>query len=187
MEKNVLVGGFGGQGVQTLGKLLAYGANEADIITTFHPAYGGEMRGGTSNCTVTISDRQIGAPNKAMCDYIIAMNIPSFQRFEKQVKPGGLLVLNTSIIKDKPARSDIKAVGIPVNEIAEQVGSGKVLNIVMLGFFVEYTGFVPADIMEKVVEERLGSKKEYRELNEKAYKAGADYARKVKAETEGVR
>lgn len=180
MEKNVLIGGFGGQGVQTLGKLLGHGANEAGIITTFHPAYGGEMRGGTSNCTVTISDRQIGAPNKIMCDYIIAMNIPSFQRFECQVKSGGLFILNTSIITGKPKRNDIQVTGIPVNALAEQVGSAKVLNIVMLGFFVAYTGFVPVNIMRETVEERLGYKETYRVLNVKAFELGVEYAEKLK-------
>ena len=181
MEKNVLIGGFGGQGVQTLGKLLAYGANDAGTIVTFHPAYGGEMRGGTSNCTVTISDRQIGAPNKRMCDYIIAMNIPSFQRFEKQVKPGGLFILNTSIIKDKPVRDDIQHVCIPINDIAEKVGSTTVLNIVMLGFFVMYTEFISPEIIEQTIIERLGHKKEYKELNDKAFWAGVEYAKKIKA------
>lgn len=181
MEKSVLVGGFGGQGVQTLGKLLGYGANDAGFIATFYPAYGGEMRGGTSNCTVTISDRQIGAPNKNMCDYIIAMNIPSFQRFEKQVKPDGLFILNTSIIKDKPVRADIQYVGIPINDIAERVGSTTVLNIVMLGFFVAYTEFVSPEIIEQTITERLEYKKEYKELNDKAFWAGVEYAKNIKS------
>jgi 2-oxoglutarate ferredoxin oxidoreductase subunit gamma len=181
MERNVLIGGFGGQGVQTLGKLLGHCANEAGMITTFHPAYGGEMRGGTSNCTVTVSDRLIGAPDKKMCDYIIAMNIPSFQRFEKQVKPGGTFILNTSIVKELPKRTDIKCVGIPVNEIAEEVGSPRILNIVMLGFFAEYTGFVPVDVMKKVLDERLGYKVEFRDLNARAFEKGVDYAKSLKA------
>lgn len=176
MERNVLIGGYGGQGVQTIGKLLAYGTNEVGIITTFHPAYGGEMRGGTSNCTITISDKQIGAPNKHMCDYIIAMNIPSFKRFERQVKSGGLFILNTTVIKELPARNDIKVVGIPVNEMANDLGTQKVANIIMLGFFVKYTGFAPVDVMEKTIEKYLGYKEEYKEINAKAFKIGVEYA-----------
>ena len=182
MERNVLIGGYGGQGVQTLGQLLGHGANEEGGYVTFHAEYGGEMRGGTSNCTVTRSDRPIGAPNKKMCDFIVAMNIPSFDRFEANVKPGGLFIYNTSIVQDaQPKRSDIETVGVPFNEIAEnEVGSIKTLNIVALAFFCEYTHFVAPDVMKDVVIERMGGKKEYLELNKKAFDIGVAKAKEIK-------
>jgi 2-oxoglutarate ferredoxin oxidoreductase subunit gamma len=180
VEKSLLIGGFGGQGVQTLGKLLTYGVNETGAYVTFYPAYGGEMRGGTSNCTVIVSDEDIASPSKFLVDYVIALNKPSFDRFEPRVAPGGSLILNSSIIKDASKTKDVKTIGIPVNEISEKVGSAKVLNIVMLGFFVELSGLVPLDLMKQVVLERLGKKEEFIELNKRAFDAGVEYAKSLK-------
>ena len=186
MEKRVLIGGFGGQGVQTMGKFLGHAANRAGIITTFFPAYGGEMRGGTSNCTVTVSDRPIGAPNKSICDYVIAMKIPSFQRFERQIKPGGLFILNSDVILSEPTRKDISFVKVPVNTLADQVGSERSLNVIMLGFFSEYTGFVPTEYCRDYVDNILGEyKPKYKEINATAFQLGVDYAKKLKAENGG--
>ena len=114
MEKSVLMGGFGGQGVQTCGKLLIYSANEEDQIATFFSEYGGAMRGGTSNCTVTVSDEEIGAPNKQRVDCVVAFNIPSFKKFESRVVPGGTMIVNSSLIHEELyTRDDVKYVGVP--------------------------------------------------------------------------
>lgn len=135
MEKSVLMGGFGGQGVQTCGKLLIKAANEEDKIATFYSEYGGVMRGGTSNCTIITSDEEIGAPNIKIVNNVVAFNIPSFNKFEPRVLPGGTMVVNSTLIdKEMYKRDDITYVEIPATELSQQLGSSKVLNIILLAF-----------------------------------------------------
>lgn len=181
MQNSVLMGGFGGQGVQTCGQLLTYGANEEDTIVTFYSQYGGAMRGGTSNCTVITSDEEIGSPTKARPSYVIAFNIPSFRAFEKRVAPGGTMIVNSSLIKkDLFTRDDITYVGVPANEISEEIGSSRVLNIVILGFFCELSKMVTPEVMKKVVLQRMARKQEYIAMNSKAFDSGVEYAKAVK-------
>ena len=175
MEKSILFAGFGGQGVQTLGKLLAYAANEEEKYVTFSPAYGGEMRGGTSNCTVIVSDRQIGSPTREKLDMVVAMDIESFRRFEPQVKSGGLLICNDSLIPLKTEREDITQVNIPANELALEAGSDKTLNVIMLGFIAAHYDLVSKEAAEKIVDEKLGKKEKFRAMNQKAFILGANY------------
>lgn len=179
MEKSILMGGFGGQGVQTCGKLLIYAANEEDQIATFFSEYGGAMRGGTSNCTVTVSDEEIGAPNKQKVDCVVAFNIPSFSKFESRVVPGGTMIVNASLIREELyTRSDITYVGVPANEISEQLGSMKVLNVVMLGFLCRYTGMVKPESARAMVMKHLAKKPQFIELNNRAFDAGLAEAEK---------
>ncbi len=179
MEKSVLMGGFGGQGVQTCGKLLIYAANEEDQIATFFSEYGGAMRGGTSNCTVTVSDEEIGAPNKQMVDCVVAFNIPSFKKFEARVAPGGTMIVNSSLIhEDLYTRSDVTYVGVPANEISEQLGNMKVLNVVVLGFLCRYTGMVSLESAKAMVLKHLAKKPQFIEMNSKAFAAGVEAAEK---------
>jgi len=181
MEKSVLMGGFGGQGVQTCGQLLINIANEEDQIASFYSQYGGAMRGGTSNCTVITSDEEIGAPNKKMVDYVIAFNIPSFKRFEESVIPGGTMIVNSSLIKeDLYTRKDIKYVGCPANDIAAEIGNTKVLNVILLGFYCEYSGMVGIETGKKVVLDMLAKKPEFIEMNSKAFDAGVACAKQYK-------
>ena len=175
MEKSILIGGFGGQGVQTLGKLLAYAANEEDKNVTFSPAYGGEMRGGTSNCTVIVSDKQIGSPTREKMDIIVAMNVESFQRFESQVKPGGMLICNESLIPMHTERTDITQVNVPANDLAAEAGSDKTLNVVMLGFISAHYDLISKGAAAIVVKDKLGKKEKFRAMNEKAFTLGAEY------------
>ena len=175
MEKSILFAGFGGQGVQTLGKLVAYAANEEDKYVTFSPAYGGEMRGGTSNCTVVVGDRQIGSPNREQTDFVIAMNIESYQRFEPLVKSGGVLIVNSSLIEEHTERNNITQVNVPANDLAVMAGSDKTLNVIMLGFFAAHYDVISKSAAIKVVEERLGKKEKFREMNQKAFTLGAEY------------
>lgn len=179
MEKSLLIGGFGGQGVQTLGKLIAYAANEDEKNVTFSPAYGGEMRGGTSNCTVVVSDRYISSPNKQHCDLIAAMNADSFRTFEKQVKPGGLLIVNASLVDEQSTRKDIRVVRAPFSEEAARLGSEKVLNVIVMGFLVQYTGIVSMHASEQVIVQKLGKKEQFRALNERAFRAGTELAKRA--------
>ncbi len=180
MQNSVLMGGFGGQGVQTCGKLLTYGANEEGTIVTFYSQYGGAMRGGTSNCTVITSDEEIGSPTKKAPKYVIAFNIPSFRAFEKRVAPGGTMIVNSSLIKPELfTRKDIKYVGVPATEIAEEMGSARVLNIAILGFFCELSKMVTPEVMKAVVLDRMAKKAEFIEMNTKAFDAGVKHAQEL--------
>ena len=176
MEKSILLGGFGGQGVQTIGKLLTYAANEAKCEVTFFPAYGGQMRGGTSNCTVVVSDdKPIFSPNRKTYDYIVALNEPSYKRFAGQINPGGTIVINSDLVTVENPPENVTIVKIPLNTLAEQVGSQKVMNVIMLGFLSQYLTLIPKEAMLDTVHTRLGKKAEYAELNNKAFALGASY------------
>lgn len=140
MYQSVLIAGFGGQGVVSSGILLAYAGMIENKYVTFFPSYGAEMRGGTANCSVIISDSEIASPVVSKPDTLIVMNEPSLLAFEKCVRPGGLMLINSSLVKIKPTRSDIEIINIPVNDLAEEVGSSKSANMVMLGSFCKKTG-----------------------------------------------
>lgn len=133
MERNLMVAGFGGQGVMTLGKFLAEATcDSTDKNVTFFPSYGAEQRGGTANCYVVISDEKIGAPLGDTMDDLIVMNGPSLNKFLYKLVPGGTLYINSSIVNDEITRSDVKVVKAPVTELALELGNAKVLNIIML-------------------------------------------------------
>ena len=178
MEQSILLGGFGGQGVQTLGKLLAYTANDAGKSVTFYPAYGGEMRGGTSNCTVVVSDRRIGAPARNLCDFVLVLNEPSFRRFEPRVKPGGTLLVNSSLVKETSSRADIQVQYLPLSELAETVGSNRAVNIILYGYFVGLTHMFSKEDAQRTLQERLGKKKEFADMNNRAFELGWEEAGK---------
>ena len=182
MEKSVLMGGFGGQGVQTCGKMLIKAANEEDKIATFYSVYGGVMRGGTSNCTIITSDEEIGAPNIKIVNNVVAFNIPSFNKFEPRVLPGGTMVVNSTLIdKEMYKRDDITYVEIPATELSQQLGSSTVLKIILLAFFCEYTEMISTDAARKIVVEEFGNKRpELMELNTKAFDIGVEWAVKAK-------
>ena len=181
MEKSVLMGGFGGQGVQTCGKLLIYAANEEDKIATFYSQYGGAMRGGTSNCTVITSDEEIGAPNKKIVDYVVAFNIPSFKKFEERVAVGGTMIVNSTLIsEDMYTRKDINYVGVPATQISQDLGSPKVLNVVILGFFCEYSGMVEPKVAQEVVLKQFAKKPQFIEMNTRSFETGVAEAKNAK-------
>ncbi|MCB9850114.1 MAG: 2-oxoacid:acceptor oxidoreductase family protein [Phycisphaerales bacterium] len=133
IEEN-LIAGFGGQGVLSLGKLMAQAAMEQNLCATWLPSYGPEMRGGTANCVVCFSDDEIGAPVAANYDAVVVMNQPSLEKFESAVKPGGTLLINSSIISVRAKRSDIDVFYIDANDLAESVaGNAKAANVIALG------------------------------------------------------
>lgn len=173
MEKSILLGGYGGQGVQTIGKLLAVAIDEAGSYVSFVPAYGGRMRGGTSNCTVVASDKEIAAPMREKLDVLICLNEPSKRAFENRLVPGGLLIYNSSMVITPPERGDIRAVGLPATELAEGCGSDKAVNVIVLSFFTRFSGILPVEVMRRVVERELSAKKpQFAELNRRAFEAG---------------
>lgn len=173
MEINLCVAGFGGQGVMTLGKFLAEAVcYSTDKNVTFFPSYGAEQRGGTANCYVVISDEKIGAPLGDVMDNLIVMNTPSLHRFLRTLKSEGTLFINSSIVKDKIERDDIKIVSAPVTEMALEIGNPKVLNIIMLGVYIGYTGAVDKEIVWETIEKKLGKKPALLPLNKQAFEQG---------------
>jgi len=176
MEKSYLFAGSGGQGVQTLGILFAHACNEEGHFTTFLPAYGGEMRGGTSNCTIKISDEEIGSPEEKLYDNVIVLNKPSYDRFKSRVKKGGNLFVNTSLVEN-PQEKDINIIGIDLSKAAKKAGSDKAQNIVMYGLVTAYTKDISIENAEKVLTEKLGKKEQYRAINKKAFDIGANAAK----------
>lgn len=175
METNLCVAGFGGQGVMTLGKFLASATCEStDKKVTFFPSYGAEQRGGTANCYVVISEDEIGAPLGNVMDDLIVMNGPSLSKFIGTLKQGGTLFINSSIVTDNIDRKDIKVVKAPVTELALEMGNAKVLNIVMLGVYVGYTGVVPEEVVWATVEHKFGKKPKLLPINKEAYEKGLE-------------
>lgn len=150
--KKIFIAGFGGQGVLLIGQMLAYAAMYEDKNVTWMPSYGPEMRGGTANCTVCISNDPIASPLVTdNFDVLIVMNSPSLEKFEKNLKPGGDLFINTSIVDIEPTRTDINIYRVNCNKIAEEkIGNAKTSNMVMLGAIIRGTGVVSIEVMEKV-------------------------------------
>lgn len=178
---DVVISGFGGQGVLVIGNLLAYAAMSEGKHVTYLPVYGVEMRGGTANCTVVISSREIGSPVVGRPRAAIVMNLPSLIKYEPVILPKGFLMMNTSLIDLKEAsRTDIEIFPVPVNEIAIENGNPKLANMVALGAFIEKTKLVRMDSLfeslGKVLDER------YHHLipsNTKAIEIGAKYVRSL--------
>ena len=137
MLTEIVISGFGGQGALFAGQLLAYTALDNDLHVTWFPSYGPEMRGGTAHCTVIIGDAPIGSPVVKNPGAVIVMNIPSLEKYEPLVKPGGVLVVNESLVDREPTRDDLSSVMVPANEIAEELGDKRLANLVLLGALLE--------------------------------------------------
>lgn len=175
MTHQIIMAGFGGQGVMSMGKILAEAGLKEGKNVSWLPSYGPEMRGGTANCSVIISEDPVGAPTVTEATEVIAMNRPSLDKFERDVIPGGSLFINSSLIEQKAERTDINVYYIPANEIANDMGSGKIANMVMLGAYLKVTGAAKEDtIMEYIAEVFSGKKASVIPLNKEALKRGAD-------------
>jgi 2-oxoglutarate ferredoxin oxidoreductase subunit gamma len=168
--------GFGGQGVLMMGYVLAMADMKEDKHVTFLPAYGAEMRGGTANCTVVISDEEIASPIASSPEYAVAMNHPSMIKYQNLVKAGGIMFLNSDLIVDRPPRDDVRVVLVPANSLAHEMGDDRVLNMVMLGAMAAVTRIVSDKALVQAVESVLkGKKKSLVALNCKALARGAEY------------
>ncbi len=183
MYIDLIISGFGGQGILLAGRLLSYAAMRENKYVTFFPAYGPVMRGGEANCTVVISTKMIGSPVVRNPRTVIAMNLPSLLSLEPRMKSEGLLVINNDLAdRAHSKREDIVKIFLPANTIAEKIGSGRVANMVALGAYVEATGAVSLqsviDSLDKVVAERH---KEFLHLDAEALKGGAEFVK-----TEGL-
>ena len=155
----ILVSGFGGQGVLTLGQLIASIALNKGKEVTWMPSYGAEMRGGTANCSVIISDKMIGSPIASTnIDILCAMNIPSIMKFLGNVKPGGHVYVNSSIVKEPISRTDVDALPIDASNIASKLGNMRVANMVMLAAFLQKTDLFTFEDVEEVLNQRFAAR-----------------------------
>jgi 2-oxoglutarate ferredoxin oxidoreductase subunit gamma len=174
MQHDMIIAGFGGQGVLLIGKMLAYAGMNQGKEVSWLPSYGPEMRGGTANCTVVISDRPVGSPVIRTPRALVAMNLPSLDKFESAVRPEGLILVNTSLINRDVSRTDVKIVGIPCNEIANELKNPRGANMVALGAFVGATGVVELERVEDLVRDTFKAKPQLVEVNLKALRQGFD-------------
>ena len=179
MQTEIIIAGFGGQGILFAGQLLAYAAMDSGYEVTWIPSYGPEIRGGTANCTVTIADEEIGAPTVRNPRAVMTFNLPSFDKYEPLVVPGGVLIVNQSLVDRGITRADIDTVLVPANEIAESLGDRRLTNMVMLGALLEKLPVLPVAAIEKALADHLPEHhKHLLPLNSKALREGAAYANK---------
>lgn len=179
-QQQVIIAGFGGQGVMSMGQLLTYAGMLENKKVSWLPSYGPEMRGGTANCNVIVSDDPVGSPVVTEADTAIIMNLPSLDKFENYVTEGGYLLINSSLINKKSSREDVKVYEIPVNKIADELGNTKVANMVMLGAYLELTHIVKPESVIESLRKVLGPAKEHLiPLNEKAIQKGAETIKKA--------
>jgi 2-oxoglutarate ferredoxin oxidoreductase subunit gamma len=175
LYQDVIMAGFGGQGVMLIGNLLAYAGMEHGLNVTYIPVYGPEMRGGTANCTVVVSDDAIGSPIIRSPKSLIIMNRPSLDKFQPQLVDGGVLVLNSSLIDaDLADSARVKVVAVPCNEIADGLGNTRMANMVALGAYIQATGVLPLSVVEESLSHVIA--KHYSHLipkNAEALRAGA--------------
>ncbi len=171
-QYEVTFAGFGGQGIMTAGQLLAYSGIREGKQVAWIPSYGPEMRGGTAYCTVVISDKRIGSPIVTTPQCICVFNRPSFDKFGPAVKPGGLFLVNSSLIDVQSDRVDFFQMLIPANDMAQKAGNAKAANIAVLGAFVGASGVVDIKTVRATLKEKLGKKKSMLELNLQVLKEG---------------
>lgn len=169
--------GFGGQGVLLMGYAVAYGAMAEDKHVTFLPAYGAEMRGGTANCTVCISDdEEIASPVASSPDIVTVMNNPSLHRFQNMIQSGGGIIVNSTLVEDRPIRGDVEVIEVPATGIAEEMGNVRAANMVMTGAFVKQSGIVKIESILDNLEDIFGAgRKKLVEINKAAIEKGYAY------------
>jgi 2-oxoglutarate ferredoxin oxidoreductase subunit gamma len=177
MQTEIVISGFGGQGALFAGQVLAYAAMDSGRQVTWIPSYGPEMRGGTANCTVIISDEEIGSPLVRNPRAAIVLNLPSLEKYEPLVIPGGVLVANASLINRGPQRSDLDSVFIPANELAEELGDKRLMNMIVLGALLARLPILPLEAIEKALEDHLPARhKRLLPVNFQALRRGSEFA-----------
>lgn len=179
MERSIIISGFGGQGVILAGKILAQAGMNHGLEVTWLPSYGPEMRGGTANCTVVLSDELVGSPIVDEATALIAMNLPSLDKFDKTVAAGGNIVVNRSLIDRQVERSDVNTCYVDMNEIArDKVGNPRTINMVALGAYVKTSGALPLQVVKDTMARamRESGKEKFVDMNERALDAGFNAA-----------
>ena len=175
-QTDMIFSGFGGQGIQSAGRLIAYAGMLEDKHVSFLPSYGPEMRGGTSNCHVIVSDEPVGSPILNSATVVMAMNRPSMDKFESYLEPGGILLIDSSLINREPVRKDITLFAIPDTQIASDIWNLAFANLVMLWKLIKETGVVSTENFERALKKVLPERKHYLIPDEmKALKTGMDY------------
>ncbi|MDP4091507.1 MAG: 2-oxoacid:acceptor oxidoreductase family protein [Bacillota bacterium] len=162
----ILFAGFGGQGILSMGKFLAYTGMEEGKNVSWLPSYGPEMRGGTANCSVIVSDEEVGSPVVTEPDVLVVMNRPSLDKFEGSIKPGGILIMDSDMVDREPVRKDIRIIKVAAQARAEELGSRTAANMVLLGFLLVETGVVSAEDLLKVLWDH--GKKSFYDINKRA-------------------
>jgi len=179
--ERIILAGFGGQGILFLGKVLAETGMHAGKHVSWIPSYGPEMRGGTANCSVILSENEIASPMVTVPDTVIAMNRPSVAKFNLKIKAGGMLMYNSSLIERQEFRDDIRLVEIPASEIAEELGNPKVANLVMAGAYSKFSKLITFDDLVASLPHLMpGGKKELLEINLAAFQKGYDFVEEKK-------
>jgi len=177
MTTQILIAGFGGQGVLFSGKFLAYKAMMEDSQVSWLPSYGPEMRGGTANCSVIVSDTPIGSPIVNNPDVLIAMNLPSLDKYEDAVAPGGIIIVDSTLITRKVERTDVKVYYIPATQMASDEGITTLANMIIAGKLIRECDAVSHDNIEAVMGKIVSARhKELLELNLKAIELGYNFA-----------
>ena len=174
MMDRVIIAGFGGQGVMFLGKVLAYTGMDSDLELLWIPSYGPEMRGGTANCSVVLSDEEIFSPVIDQADAAIVMNMPAYEKFESKVKPGGVLIVNSSLADVQNHRDDITVIKVPATDIANELGSTSIGNMVCLGALLPHMSLVDSEKIQKVMKKLTAKRPQLLDVNMSAIQRGMD-------------
>jgi 2-oxoglutarate ferredoxin oxidoreductase subunit gamma len=182
LENSIIIGGFGGQGILFFGKILTYAGMLEGKEVTWFPSYGAEMRGGTANCTVIISDELIGSPVVTSPDSLIVMSDASLKKFQPRVKQNGMLLFDSSLINMQEFRTDIEAIGVPATTIANEIGASKSANMVLTGAFIAKTGLLKKTSLLKAIEGSMpDNKRKIIDINRKAAFEGIKYVENTKS------
>lgn len=178
MHEEMIFAGFGGQGVLFAGQLLAYCALAENKHVTWIPSYGPEMRGGTANCTVVVSDDPIGSPVSQYPSIVVVFNNPSFEKYNEMVKPGGLLVINESLVTFASQRDDIDRVLIPATTLATEMGEVRMTNMLLFGAMLAHRPIVSPETVQHVLVEKLGERKAHlHDINLQALERGIAFGK----------
>lgn len=178
IDFSIIIAGFGGQGILSAGKMAAEAALYEGHEISWFPSYGPEMRGGTANCSVVISEQAIGSPVINDADVLIALNQPSLDKFEKTVKPGGIIIIDASLIKTTPTRTDIRFFPIPSSDIANELGNMAYATIVLLGCLSQASGCFKRSSFEEALRDVLPERRHHMiPANLEAFDKGASFAR----------
>ncbi|MEH6991095.1 2-oxoacid:acceptor oxidoreductase family protein [Neobacillus drentensis] len=173
MLEEIIIAGFGGQGVMSMGQLIAYAGMLEGRGVSWLPSYGPEQRGGTANCAVVVSEEPVGSPLVTNPSTAIILNNPSFDKFEKRVRPGGLLIINSSLVTRVSGRSDIEIIELTATDMAADLGNARVANMILLGAFIELTKVVSSESIIESLKKVLSEEKHHLiEVNKQALNKG---------------
>ena len=175
MREEIIIAGFGGQGVMLSGKVLAYAGMQEGKHVTYFPSYGAEVRGGTANSTVIISTEEIPSPVSSHPDTLLAMNSPSCKKFGPRIKKGGVLIVNTTLIDNVSKRSSLTIIEIPATSLANELGDKRSANMIMLGAYLKAKGVLSLKSVEKSLSILFSKRKNFLDINKKALHVGMDY------------